>query len=705
MLALFLAGIGLAGLAYSMVSIPNPNDLAKAQASIIYFADGKTELDRPSGVNRESVPLSKVPKGVQHAVIAAEDRDFYQNGGISVSGIGRAVVGALKGRDAGGGSTITQQYVKNYFLTQDQTMERKGKEIIISIKIDRELTKDQILENYLNTVYYGRNSYGIQTAAKSYFGKDISEITVGEGALIATIINQPSRLDPNLSPAAAKAAEERWNYVMDGMVQKGWLSQAERSKQTFPKVIAYKPKQALGGTNGYLVQAVMQELRDRGIPDQQIRGGGIRVVSTIDPSIQAMAVKSVEDNKPTQGKGAGVRIGVASIKPGDGAILAIYGGSDFLKQEYNNATQAHMQAGSTMKAFTTLAALQQGISTKATFDSSTPLKIPGEPKPIQNWDFAGHGMVDIKQMLAGSINTAFVRLNEKVGPESTLKAALAAGLPPENGEGDARTIGLQANIGNVLGSAAARPLDMANAYATIAAQGMRARPYIVKSVTAADGRVLLENKPELTKAFEKDQAADATNALQAVVQPGGTASAASSLGRPAAGKTGTSTDSKSAWFAGYTPQVSTAIGMELPGPDGKTPQSMTDIPSLGSGELPVKIWTAFTSAYLQGKPVEEFPPRAGIGDDKVMPTSTPTFQPTTPVPTVPVPTAPVPSQTRLPEPTYTRPPRPTFTVPTIPGGDSVPPPGNRPGGPGSGGFPIPPPQPGQPLRPPVGWGE
>src|SRR5665811_561517 len=255
----FLVGATLVGVAYATISIPQPNDLANAQASIIYYADGKTELARISEINRESVPLSQIPLHVQHALLAAEDRTFYQNNGVSPTGIGRALIVALKGGPTQGGSTITQQYVKNYFLTQDRTISRKAKEFIISIKIDQQESKNTILANYLNTIYYGRGAYGIQTAARAYFGVDASKLTVAQGALLASVIRGPAFYDPNLGAQQKASATARVKYVLDGMVTEGWLSPAERARTTFPKTLA-RTKQAKGGTVGYITREVRNEL-------------------------------------------------------------------------------------------------------------------------------------------------------------------------------------------------------------------------------------------------------------------------------------------------------------------------------------------------------------------------------------------------------------------------------------------------------------
>lgn len=629
LLGLILCVVGAAGIAYAMIDIPSPNDLARAESSIIYYADGRTELERLSEVNRESVPLAQVPQHTQHAMLAAEDRDFYDNNGVSISGIGRSAWRTFRGDDnAGGGSTITQQYVKNYFLTQEQSILRKGREIVIAVKIDQQQSKDQILENYLNTIYYGRNAYGIKTAAEAYFGKDVSRLSVGESALLATVVNAPSRLDPGLGEDAARRAQDRWNYVLAGMVTKGWLTQAQRDATSFPKVATYAPKQVKSGPDGYLKDVVKRELIERGIAtEDDIASKGLRITMTVDQETQASLARAVENNRPSYGRGADVRVGAVAIKPGDGAIAALYGGRDFATQPFNDATQGHMQAGSTMKAFAVVAALKQGISTRSNFDSSTPYTPPGASKAVNNWDFRGHGWVDMPQMLAGSINTAFTRLNVRIGPENTKKTAIELGIspPPEDGgEPPADSPGLDEYAGNVLGSAAVRPLDMANAYATIAAEGQRARPYIVRSVTSSDGTLTYQGSPELTTVIDRGVAADATSALRSVVQFG-TGTGASAVGRPAAGKTGTSEESKSAWFVAYTPQLSTAVAMFVPDKDGNA-TSMTGLWGLESGALPVQVWTQFTRSALSGEPVEWFPERVGIGDERAyVPPPPPTY--------------------------------------------------------------------------------
>jgi membrane peptidoglycan carboxypeptidase len=652
LLALFLLGTTVAVAAYAMVDVPKPNEFANAQASVIYYSDGKTELGREGVVNRESVPLSKIPLHVQHALLAAEDRTFYQNNGVSPTGIGRAVVVALKGGRTQGGSTITQQYVKNYFLTKDQTISRKAKEFIISIKIDQQESKDTILENYLNTIYYGRGASGIQRAAKAYFGKDVTKLTVSEGALLASVIRGPAFYDPRLGPEQRRSAEDRVKYVLDGMVSKGWLSSQQRSQATFPKTIVRKIPTRKGSAP-YIVEAVKNELKSKlKLSQTDIDTGGLRIVTTISKKAQAAAVKAVANRAPSQqdADGCGYRItaegpqkgkpncqlhvGLTAVKPGDGAIVAMYGGRDYEKFQSNDVTQGSMQAGSTFKVFGLLAALQNDISTKKTYNGSSPQFFPQfvskeEPRgKVKNFANEPFGRITLRTALAHSVNTVFAQVNIELADggkdASGLKeAAILAGVPKN-------TPGLQTNMANIFGTASPHVLDMANAYATIAAQGKRATPYLVSSVTTADGHIDYKVRKRLAKAFDKDVTADATEAMRHVLTEGTAASNSGGLGRPAAGKTGTTTDNTAAWFDGFTPQLSAAVGI-YQGGGGKQKIKLRSGEQVTGAGFPVKIWTAFMKGALDGEEVIAFPPRQGIGDSKLppppRPPSVPTFTP------------------------------------------------------------------------------
>ncbi|MHB1472523.1 MAG: transglycosylase domain-containing protein [Dermatophilaceae bacterium] len=636
LLGLFLLGAAAFGVAYATTAVPQPNDLANAQASIVYFSDGRTEMDRISEVNRESVPLSQIPVHVQHALLAAEDRTFYQNSGFSPAGIARSVLVALKGGPTQGGSTITQQYVKNYFLTSDRTISRKVKEFIISIKIDQQESKDTILANYLNTIYYGRGAYGIQTAARAYFGVDVSKLTVAQGALLASVVRGPQFYDPALGAKQLANATGRVDYVLNGMVTQGWLSPAERAKTTFPKVNP-PAKVTKAGTVGYITNEVRLELTNKlGLTVTDIDRGGLRIVTTIDKQAQAAAVKAVADNMPSEKNAPDLHVGLTAIKPGDGAIVAMYGGKDYSKVQLNDATQAILQAGSTFKVFGLLAAVQKDISTKTTFDGYSPQYFPqfagpGDPRgKVPNFANEQFGTIDLRKALTYSVNTVFAQLNIKLADGGTSAngvrdAAILAGVPKN-------TVGLSTNMNNILGTASPRVIDMANAYATIAAQGQKATPYLISKVTSAAGSIDYKVKKQLTPAFDKKVTADVTEAMTHVVTEG-TGSGARALGRPAAGKTGTTDKTLSVWFDGFTPQLSAAVGIYKG--NGQVPITVKNGRLISSGGIPVDIWTAFMKGALQGQKVIDFPPRAGVGDSSV---PTPTTAPTTAPPTTAPPT-------------------------------------------------------------------
>jgi membrane peptidoglycan carboxypeptidase len=600
--AFCLAVIGF-GIVYARTTIPQPNQLALAQTSVVYYSDGKTVLGQFQEVNRTSVPLSQVPVAVQHEVVSAEDRTFYTNKGIDPRGIARALYNNLRGGATQGGSTITQQYVKNYFLTQDRTVTRKLKEFFISIKIDRSTNKNAILQDYLNTIYFGRGAYGIQAASKAYFGQDVSKLTPAQGAVLASVIRAPALYDPALNPDRAKA---RWNYVMSGMVQLGWLSQSQVDALKYPTVLKRSNTSAHGGTTGYLLDVVRREVESKlHLTDSDIDRGGLRIVTTFDKSDQAAAVNAIRDQMPKTGA-KGVRVGLVSIKPGNGAVVAMYGGPDSVSQPFNAATQSSMQAGSTFKPFALITALGQGISLKSRFNGSSPKVVPGFSRPVVNFGGEQFGDIDLVQATEQSVNTVYAQLNAKVGPAKTMETAIAAGLPDT-------TAGLSANPANVLGTASPHVIDMASAYATIAAQGVYAQPYTVARVTSSNGNIDYKAKPKTKAVFDPAVMADTAFAMSKVVQAG--TGAGANFGRPAAGKTGTTTNNVSAWFDGFTPQLATAVGMYRNGKNGKvlSLNGLGGRSNVQGATFSVPIWRAYMEAAMKGLPVKDFPAPANVG--------------------------------------------------------------------------------------------
>ncbi|EAP98001.1 putative secreted penicillin-binding protein [Janibacter sp. HTCC2649] len=690
LIGLFVLGVAGVGVAYTLTDVPKPNDLAVAQTNVFYYADGKTEIGRISDQNRENVELKQIPLPVQHAMIAAEDRNFYKNNGISPTGIARAVWVAVKGGAATqGGSTITQQYVKNYFLSQDRTLSRKAREILISVKIDGQQSKDEILQNYFNTIYYGRGAYGIQTAAKAYFGKDVSKLTPAEGAFLAAAIRGPSFYDPRLGADQKKNAQNRSAYILDAMVTEGWLTPEQRAAATFPtdkEFIPYKAPSATG-TKGYVMELVKSELAKKlKLTEADLSRGGLRVVTTIDKKKQDAAEEAVKDRIPKESKD--LHVGLASIKPGDGAVEALYGGADYAKNQFNTATDATMQAGSTFKVFALIAALQSGdLSIRNSFNGSSPQYFEKFSNPggatdfnrrggVKNFNNTDWGRITVPTATANSVNTVYAQINILAGPKNTAAAATKAGV----------TAKLDVNYANVLGTDNVKVIDMANAYATLAAKGRKATPYYVKSVTSTDGSFNYKAKPVTTEVFDPKLVSDVVYCMQQVIERGSGEYAGGRLDREAAGKTGTSSDNYSAWFDGFTPQLATAVGMYKG--DGKQVEAnqMNDVPGYGAitgATIPVRIWTDFMTSATEGMEKLKFPEPSYINKNAApkqtqKPSNTggntggntgSTPRPTTQAPssTTPPPTpTPTPSPTettKTPKPTKS--PRPTVPLPTL----------------------------------------
>ena len=586
-----------------LTPVPTPNELATSQATIVYWNDGTTELGRLGDSTRRSVTLKDIPEQTQKAVLAAEDRTFYEHGGISPLGIGRAVINNLTGGSMQGGSTITQQYAKNAFLTQERAISRKLMEAILAFKLETVVSKDKILEDYLNTIYFGRGAYGIDAAARAYFNVPASELTLAQSAMLASIIKSPGGLAPEENLSGLQA---RWTYVLDAMVQQGWISQAEASDATFPEITKLKATNRLGGQTGYLLNAVTDQMRTIGFTDAEIQSGGLRITSTFSQVAEKAAIKAVRKAGP-QSNTDGLRIGLAAVQPGTGEVVAMYGGRDYIEDQINNATQQFAQAGSTFKPFALAAAVDQQVSLASTYDGSSPQTIKGYT--LTNYGDKSYGYISLLKATENSVNTAYVNLEDQIGVDSVADAALRAGIPED-------TPGM--NLDNldltfVLGTASPSGLNVANAYATFAASGIRATPTVVKKVMGSNGGVLYEYSPDLTSQFTADTANTVSYALSQVVT-NGTAFAAQALGRPAAAKTGTTDGNKSAWFAGYTPQLATAVLMakEVDG----VPVSLSGTGGLGTvtgGSFPAAIWTAFMKAALEGSPVAEFPaPPAGV---------------------------------------------------------------------------------------------
>ena len=611
----FVAGATLFVLAYFTVSIPNPNDFVNTQSTIIQYSNG-SEIGRIGAQNRTIVPLAKMPWNLRHAVLAAENRNFYSEHAFSVSGFARAVVDNILtlGR-GGGGSTITQQYAKTAFLTQERTITRKIKELVIAIKLENQLTKDQIFENYLNTIYFGRGAYGVETASQQYFNRSASQLTLAQSAVIASVLRSPGYYDPQYGANNLKRLQGRFQYVINGMVKAGWLDKATAEKVKFPTIMPGTKEGSLSGPRGYLIEMVRAELVKRGFSDDQLMKGGLIVKTTFDQKAQASAIEAVTKLTP-KGAPENLHIGLVAIRPGTGEIIALYGGRDYLVRQLNDATQSIALAGSTFKPFALAAGLEAGIPLTSMWNGDTPQVFDdaGKPYEVNNYGDEGWGQVDLMTATAHSINTIYVPLGIKVGPDKVVDVARRAGIPD--------SVAMMPTPSVVLGAASPHVIDVASAYATFAAQGVYASPWFVTEVDGSNGGVLYQaTAPIPNTVFSKDVMADLTYGLQEVVRNGTATYGTSGLNRPAAGKTGTSEQNASAWFSGYTPQLAASVAMFR---DDAT-QTLNGIGGLNSvtgGTFPAKIWTAFMKGALAGQPTLSFPKPVHIGGtDPVVMTS------------------------------------------------------------------------------------
>ena len=602
--AFFVLTTTAAVVAFSVVlartEVPTPNDLATTEATVVYYAGGKHEIGRLSDANRRASDLEQIPLHVQEAVLAAEDRGFYDHGGISPISIARAAVNNVfdSGPWMQGGSTITQQYAKNAFLTQERTWKRKIKEALLAFKLETLVSKEQILEDYLNIAFFGRDAYGIEAAAMAYFNKPIQNVTLSEGAVLAAIMNNPGRLNPEENMSTLRG---RWQYVLDGMLGQGWITETEYHSAQFPEIAQRQAGNRLGGQTGHLLNAVHQELLALGVDETQIQRGGLTVVSTFNRKAQRSGERAVRKFGP-ESKTKGVRIGLASVRPGSGEVVAMYGGKDFIDDQINNATRQFAQAGSTFKPFALAAALESDVPLKSYWQGDSPAKIKGYE--LTNYNDESYGEITLLEATRESVNTAYVAMEDAVGVDRVADAAVRAGIPK-------RTPGM--NLKNldltfVLGTASPSAVDMANAYATFAARGERAKTTFVRRIMDNKGEVLYKHEPSTKRVFSKNVADTVTYALTDVVSRG-TGAAARDLGRPAAGKTGTTDMNKSAWFVGFTPQLATAVFLTKENKKG-IPVSLSGTggrETVTGGSFPAAIWTGFMKGALKKTDVAEFP--------------------------------------------------------------------------------------------------
>ena len=642
-----LALIGVAGFIYlyKATDIPDPNDEFLTNASIVYYDGNKDELGRYAIQNRDSITLDEMPQSLKDAVVAAEDQTFYSNNGIDLRGIARAVFNNASGGSTQGASTITQQYVKILYLTQERSYQRKVKEAILSLKIEREYSKDEVLEGYLNTIYFGRGAYGVEAAADVYFGKHAADLTLRESAVLASVLNDPNDLDPADGRQARRDLRGRYQYVLGAMASTGKISQeeADRASRRLPAFPEQEAESTYGGQRGHMLTLIKDQLlglrnEATGQPftEEEIDGGGLRIETTFDPKVMRALEQGVEEVRPTEGEGFQPRqlhVGAATVEPGTGALKGFYAGQDFLESELNWAI-AGGQAGSTFKPFAVAAALKDGFSLDDRFEGNSPYEA-ADGTEFENQGDQDYGTsVSLTDATESSINTAFIDLTIEMddGPEKIIAAAEQMGIPPikaprRGAFGIPRsTPALRPDTGVALGTQTVSPINMANGYATVAAEGVAHDVYVIERVEDDEGNLLYKHRDSSDRAMSADIASDVSYAMQQVVDgaDGSGYEARMDDGRPTAGKTGTATNDKdqvsSSWFVGYTPQLSTAV-MYVRGKgneqlDGWLPTSDDGRDGYFGGNYPAKTWNAIMSRALEGEPIEEFPEPAFVDGEQ-----------------------------------------------------------------------------------------
>jgi len=622
------AGVMLAAYLF----LPLPADLPErtppspSQISRVYDAAGNQ-----IGTFKQfetSIPVGKkdIPETLKQAVIAAEDRSFYSHGGVDVRGTLRALLADVRNRDAGqGGSTITQQLVKNTVTGSERSITRKIREAVLASQLDRQVDKDDILYEYLSIIYLGEGAYGVGAAAETYFRKPVQELTLSESALLAGLIPAPSRYSPRVDPVAAEGKRQR---VLRAMLDERMITDAQFGEAIFqpvwlesqgpppsPVALVY-PAEVQQSTDPYFTDYVSRWLTQHlpGGIDQVLRGG-LKIETTLDPTLQATARAQVAEF--LDGTEPDLRTSLVAVEPPTGYVRAFVSGRDFATDQVNYALGAAgggsgRQTGSAFKPFVLAQAFAEGITPDALY-SGRPHDVSEACGPqgtvLDNYEGSGYGTLPLRAATWKSVNTVFTRLILDVGVHETMDLARNMGLTT------VRQYDPEIHCASVaLGAESVSPLDMASAFGVFAARGLRAAPIPVLRVTDRDDNVLIDNsKPATTRVLAEDVADNVTAVLRGVLTSG--TAAGRGLDRPAAGKTGTTQNNRDAWFAGYTPTLSTAVWIGYENKTAETTKELTGIKGVGrvtGGTHPARLWQAFMREALREVPVTEFSEPAPI---------------------------------------------------------------------------------------------
>ncbi|MCX7594437.1 MAG: penicillin-binding protein [Fischerella sp.] len=593
MLASSIVAGGLVGLAISFRNLPDVRQLRNffpSETTYIYDIKGKLLASIHGEANREVVPLDKISPELKRAVLASEDSDFYYHHGINPKGVGRAVItNWLAGGVREGGSTITMQLVKNLFLSQRREFTRKIAEAVLAIRLEQILTKDQILEMYLNQVYWGHNNYGVQTAARSYFNKSAEYLTLAESAMMAGLIQAPEQYSPFISMEKAKSQQKE---VLGRMLSLGWITQKEYDDALQQKIKLGRIRSFQGSALPYITNAVSQELAKK-FGREALLKGGMRVQTTVDAKFQAMAEEIVSKwHKRLLAQGLSKnQIALVAIDPRTHYVKALVGGVDSKTSEFNRATQAYRQPGSAFKPFVYYTAFATGKYGPETTVYDTPVSYrdgSGWYSP-KNYDGSYGGSMSIRTALKLSRNVPVIKIGKAIGMNKVVETC--------------RTLGIMSPMEPVtslpLGAIGVTPLEMAGAYATFANYGWQSPTTVIARVTDSSGNVLLDNTPKPQLVLEPWAAAAIIDTMRSVITDGTGKNAA--IGRPAAGKTGTTSSEKDIWFVGTVPQLTTAVWV------GRDDNRQLARGATG-GVMVAPIWRDFMIRALKDQPVENFKP-------------------------------------------------------------------------------------------------
>lgn len=590
-----VAAGGLVGLAFSFRNLPDVRVLRNyvpAETSYVYDIKGRLLTSLHGEANREVASLDRISPELKLAVIAVEDSNFYRHQGLNPYSVARAALANYReGEVSEGASTLTMQLVKNLFLTRERTFSRKLAEAILAIRIEQVFSKDEILEMYLNNIYWGHNNYGIQTAAESYFNKSAAELNLAEAATLAGLIQAPEQYSPFLNYSNTK---KRQAEVLARMRALNWIDPEQEVAARKAPLLVGKPTAWRRSKSPFITEAVTKELEERFGRDKVLQGG-IRVQTTIDMNFQKMAQESIKENHKML-RSWGLRadqVALAAVDPRTHFVKALVGGVDYKSSQFNRAIQSRRQPGSAFKPFVYYAALASGKYTPGTIVDDSPItySIPGGVYRPQNYggknDFKGR--MSLAQSLIQSRNIPVIELGKAIGLEKVIEICRTLGIESP----------MQPVISLPLGSIGVTPLEMAGAFATFASNGWHSDTTIILQVTDSKGNILLDNTPKPKQVLDPWATASLTTMLQGVLEPGGTGPKAN-IGRPAAGKTGTTSSERDVWFVGYVPQLATAVWV---GNDNY--QSIGE--GVTGGDFAAPVWRSFMLKALKDEPVKYFP--------------------------------------------------------------------------------------------------